>query len=120
MALTSIKFTVTSSEKVDNIIPSVGCPPVLVEPLKRAVKASEGQWITKKRQAVDCVLPVMIFPAMECPGEAEFLTLQSGAQMLKYTGEYIMFPNLFYHKYNVDMVEGIMLSPIMIRSGSIH
>ena len=119
-AFGSIKFTVTANARISNILPSVGIPVSLLERLKRAVKSSEGHWKNRKGEDIDCILPIMIFPASMCPDDRPFLMLQSGAQMLKYKGEYIIFPNTHFYDYNVDMAEGVILSPIMLHSGAIN
>jgi hypothetical protein len=118
--LTSVKFSVTAKGKVTKIMPSVGLPVSLVEPLKKALSSTETQWINKRKEDVDCILPIMILPASLCPGERPNNTLQSGAQMFKYSGEYIDFPFAKFYDYNVDLTEGVILSPILIRNGKIY
>jgi hypothetical protein len=115
-----VKFTVNSKGKITNIVPSVGLPLSLVEPLKGAIKKTENHWTNKGKGDIDCILPIMILPASLCPGERPNNTLQSGAQMFKYSGEYINFQYAKFYDYNIDMAEGVILSPILIQNSKIY
>ncbi|WP_338874939.1 hypothetical protein WBJ53_04895 [Spirosoma sp. SC4-14] len=113
ITLCSMKFTVTPRGKVENILASVGVPTSLVEPLQQAIKKTEGHWTNRRRRSIDCILPIFIFPSPACPDDkdAPFPMLQSGAQLLKYEGEFTKFGASLYYKYSVDMAEGVILSP---------
>lgn len=118
--LTSMKFTIKPDGSLTNIVASVGLPTSLYEPLKKAILASQNHWANRRKASVDCILPIMILPSNLCPGEERpNYTLQSGAQMFKYSGEYINFKYKDFFDYTKGMVEGVTLSPILIHNSKI-
>ncbi len=119
-AYSSIKFTIQPNGDLIDVLPAVGVPELFKKSLIKAIKGSQGKWVNKRGTPVDCILPLMIFPANRCPEDRPFRILQAGAQMLKYEGEYIIFPNNSFSTYNRDMVEGVILSPILLHDGTVH
>ncbi|WP_338874881.1 hypothetical protein WBJ53_04585 [Spirosoma sp. SC4-14] len=117
----TIKFTVTIKGTISQIIPSVGLPSSLKEYIGKAIKNTEGRWINHGKNEIDCILPIIILPALMCPEDKRsFEVLTSGAQMLKYQGSYAKFHITDFNKFNTNMVAGVILSPIMIQSSRVH